>query len=140
MSTRAQPNDSTGAIAKNLVDSVALPFDQTDFCYGLIEVQKHRQEITESGIIILKQWILFFARFDWLLKQGISNTIHYFSERETPNSRKLRVVTNLMVSWFAFVTNREISQIIKQAVPEMNKEGDAIRFGSFNRQSLVCLA
>ena len=43
---------------------------------------------------ILKQWIVFFARSDWLLNQWISCTIHWFtsssSERETPNSRKLK--------------------------------------------------
>ena len=38
-----------------------------------------------------------------------------------------------MASRFAAVTNKEISQIIKQAVPEIHKEGDEVRFGSFNR-------
>ena len=37
-----------------------------------------------------------------------------------------------MVSRFAAVTNNEISQIIKQAVPEIH-EGYEIQFGSFNR-------
>ena len=31
------------------------------------------------------------------------------------------------------LTNKEISQIIKQAVPEIQEEGDETRFGSFNR-------
>ena len=31
------------------------------------------------------------------------------------------------------LSNKEISQIIKQAVPEIQEEGDEIRFGSFNR-------
>ena len=31
------------------------------------------------------------------------------------------------------VTNKEISQIIKQAVPEIQEEGDEIRSGNFNR-------
>ena len=34
---------------------------------------------------------------------------------------------------FAAVTNKEISQIIKQAVPKIHEEGDEIRFGIFNR-------
>ena len=38
-----------------------------------------------------------------------------------------------MPSWFAAVTNKEFSQLIKQAVPEINEEGDEVRFGSFNR-------
>ena len=39
----------------------------------------------------------------------------------------------------AALANEEISKIIKQAVPEIHEEGDEIRFGSFNRQSFVCL-
>ena len=31
-------------------------------------------------------------------------------------------------------TNKEISQLIKQAVPEMHKEGDEFRFGSFDSE------
>ena len=31
-------------------------------------------------------------------------------------------------------TNKEISQLIKQAVPEMHKEGDEVRFGSFDSE------
>ena len=31
------------------------------------------------------------------------------------------------------LTNKEISQIIRQAVPQIQEEGDEIRFGSFNR-------
>ena len=38
-----------------------------------------------------------------------------------------------MASLFAAVTNKEISQIIKKAVPEMHEEGDEVRFGNFNR-------
>ena len=38
-----------------------------------------------------------------------------------------------MTSRFAAVTNKEISQIIKQAVPEISEEGDEIRIGRFNR-------
>ena len=45
-----------------------------------------------------------------------------------PNSHKLRA----MVSRFAAVIYKEISQIIKQAVPEIH-EGYEIRFGSINR-------
>ena len=37
-----------------------------------------------------------------------------------------------MPSQFAAVTNKEILQIIKQAVPEIHK-GDEVQFGSFNR-------
>ena len=38
-----------------------------------------------------------------------------------------------MPSRFAGVTNKEIWQLIKQAVPEVNEEDDEVRFGGFNR-------
>ena len=37
-----------------------------------------------------------------------------------------------MPSRFA-AANKEISQLIKQAVTEIHEEGDEVRFGSFNR-------
>ena len=43
------------------------------------------------------------------------------------------VPASKMPSWFAAITNKEISQLIKQAVPEIHEEGDEVRFGSFNR-------
>ena len=59
---------------------------------------------------ILKQWIVFFARSDWLLNQWISCTIHWFtsssSERATPNSRKLRTKWLPVV---CCVTNRNLT-------------------------------
>ena len=39
---------------------------------------------------------------------------------------------------FAAVTNKESSQLIKQAVPEIHEEGDKVRFGSF-KQVKLCL-
>ena len=38
-----------------------------------------------------------------------------------------------MPSRFAAVTNKEISRLIKQAVPKIHEEGGEVRFGSFNR-------
>ena len=38
-----------------------------------------------------------------------------------------------MPSLFAAVTNKEISQLIKQAVLEVHEEGDEVRFGSLSR-------
>ena len=62
---------------------------------------------------ILKQWIVFFARSDWLLKVRLSSAIHCFtsnsSERATPNSRNLRakcVVSPEVSSNIVFVTAR----------------------------------
>ena len=46
---------------------------------------------------------------------------------------KLAEVTSKMASRFAAITNKEISQIIKGAVPETHEDGEEIRFGSFNR-------
>ena len=45
---------------------------------------------------------------------------------------KLAQLRSKMPSRFAAVTNKEISQLIKQAVPEIHEEGDEVRFGSFN--------
>ena len=42
-----------------------------------------------------------------------------------------------MPSRFAAATNKEISQIMKQTVPEIQEEGDEARFGSFNRYFLL---
>ena len=44
-----------------------------------------------------------------------------------------------MRSRFAAVTNKEISQLIKQAVPKIHEKGDEVLFGSFNRKSFVFL-
>ena len=38
-----------------------------------------------------------------------------------------------MPSQFAAATNNEVSQLMKQAVPEIHEEGDEVRLGSFNR-------
>ena len=45
-----------------------------------------------------------------------------------------------MVSQFATKTNREISQIYEEAVPEKHEEGKEIwQFGSFYGLSFICL-
>ena len=46
---------------------------------------------------------------------------------------KVAQVSSKMSSRFAAVTNKEISQLIKQVVPEIHNEGDEVRFGSFTR-------
>ena len=43
-----------------------------------------------------------------------------------------------MPSRFAALTDKEMSQLIKQAVPEIHEEGDEVWFGSFNEVKL-CL-
>ena len=74
---------------------------------------------------------MYFAHSDWLLKIGISSAIHWFtsSSTEWASDAKLVYVSNKVASQFAATTDEEISQIIKQAVPEI-QEGDKIRFGS----------
>ena len=47
--------------------------------------------------------------------------------------RQTRVSCVQSASRFAAVTNKEISQLIKKAVPEIHEEGDKVRGGSFNR-------
>ena len=54
-----------------------------------------------------------------------------------PNGRRQTRVSyeqnGFQVYSFIALTNKVISQIIKQAVPEIHEEGDEVRFGSFNR-------
>ena len=45
-------------------------------------------------------------------------------------------ITSKMVSWFIAVTNKVISQIIKQAVPEIREECDEIQFRNFTGKAL----
>ena len=81
--------------------------------------------------IVLKQWIVFFVHSDWLLNQWISNAdLPPLPLSERPQTRR---VASKMPSRFPSVTNKEISQIVKQAVPEIHDEGDEVRSGSFNR-------
>ena len=74
---------------------------------------------------------MYFAHSDWLLKIGISSAIHWFTSSSTKwaSDAKLVYVSNKVASQIAATTDKEISQIIKQAVPEI-QEGDKIRFGS----------
>ena len=74
---------------------------------------------------------MYFAHSDWLLKLGISRAIHWFtsSSTEWASDAKLVYVSNKVASQFAATTDEEISQIIKQAVPEI-QEGDKIPLGS----------
>ena len=50
-----------------------------------------------------------------------------------PSERRQTRVNCKMPSRFAAVTNKEISQLIKQAVSEIHEESDEARGGSFHR-------
>ena len=68
---------------------------------------------------------------------GYSITEHLFTD-SPPVSQSERRQTCVSceqkrLSRFVAVLNKEISQVIKQAVPEIHEEGDEVRFGSFNR-------
>ena len=47
--------------------------------------------------------------------------------------RRTRVSCDQNAFPVSAVKIKEISQLIKQAVPEIHQEGDEVRFGSFNR-------
>ena len=49
------------------------------------------------------------------------------------NANHTKLAASKMPSRFAVVTRKEISQLIKQAVPKIHEEGDEARFRSFNR-------
>ena len=71
----------------------------------------------------------------WLATQSM-NIQHYSLinlQFLRASDAKLAKVASKMPSLFAAVTNKEMSQLIKQAVPEIHEEGDEVRFGSFNR-------
>ena len=77
----------------------------------------------------LKRWRVVIACSDWLLNLRIYSLIHLQLLRVSHAA----AVTSKMASQFAAITNKEISQIIKGAVPETHEDGEEIRFGSFNR-------
>ena len=66
------------------------------------------------------------SRALWLAAQTLE--IRYYSP---PGDAKLTLVTSKMYSLFAAVTNEEISQIIEEAVPNKQEEGDEIQFRIF---------
>ena len=71
----------------------------------------------------------------WLATQSVS-ILHYsliHLQFLRASDAKLAQVASKTPSRFAAVINKEISQLIKQAVPEIHEEGDEVRFGSFNR-------
>ena len=71
----------------------------------------------------------------WLATQSL-NILHYsliHLQFLRASNAKLAQVASKILSRFAAVTNKEISRLIKLAVPEIHEEGDKVRFGSFNR-------
>ena len=71
----------------------------------------------------------------WLATQSV-NILHYsliHLQFLQASDAKLTQDVSKMPFQFAAVTNKEISQLTKQAVPEIHKEGDELQFGSFNR-------
>ena len=71
----------------------------------------------------------------WLATQSV-NILHYsliHLQFLRASDAKLAKVSSKMPSRFAAVINKEISQLIKQAVPKIHEEGDEVGVGSFNR-------
>ena len=60
------------------------------------------------------------------------NILHY-SLPVPPSERRQTRVSCEQIAFPVCCRNKEISQLIKQAVPEIHVEGDEVRFGSFNR-------
>ena len=75
---------------------------------------------------------MFFARSDWLLISEFP-ALFIDSPQVPPSERRQTRVSSKMPSRFAAVTNKEISQLIKQAVSEIHEESDEARGGSFHR-------
>ena len=69
----------------------------------------------------------------WLAIQSV-NILHYsLIHLQFLRASDAAQVASKMPSQFATVTNKEISKLIKQAVPDIHEEGDEVRFESFNR-------
>ena len=66
------------------------------------------------------------SRALWLAAQTLE--LRYYSP---PSDVKLTLVTSKMYSLFAAVTNEEISEIIEEAIPNEQEEGDKTQFRSF---------
>ena len=76
----------------------------------------------------------------WLATQSV-NILHYsliHFQLLRASDAKLAKAASKMPFRFAAVTNKESSQLIKQAVPEIHEEGDKVRFGNF-KQVKLCL-
>ena len=68
----------------------------------------------------------------------MSSAIHWGDSPPFPLWRQTRISYEQNgFPWSATKTNKDISQIIKKAVPEILGEGDEIQFGSFNRENCL---
>ena len=92
---------------------------------------KKRDALAELLFLLFS--LLLFWRSRRRRRRGILKSLFGDSAPAPPSERRqTRYVTSKMAARSAAVTNKEISQIIKQAVPEIHEEGDEIRCGSFN--------
>ena len=86
-------------------------------------------------ILVYTKTVDSIFRLLWLATQSV-NILHYSLIQLKflrASNAKLAQVVSKMPSRFAAETNKQISQLIKQAVPQIHEEGDEVRFGSFNR-------
>ena len=101
----------------------------------LPKIQKVASEISEYFYLVYTKTVNSVFRALWLPTQSV-NILHYsliHLQFLRASDVKLAWVASKMPSRFAAVTNKEISQLIKQAAPEIHEEGDKVRFRSFNR-------
>ena len=73
----------------------------------------------------------------WLATQSVDSLRYSLIHLQflRASDAKLAKVASKMPSRFAAVINKEISQLIKQAVPQIHEEGGEVRFGSFKALS-----
>ena len=77
----------------------------------------------------------------WLATQSVDSLRYSLIHLQflRASDAKLAKVASKMPSRFAAVINKEISQLIKQAVSKIHEEVNEVRIGSFNGQSFVFL-
>ena len=99
----------------------------------LPKIQKVASEISEYFYLVYTKTVDSVFRALWLPTQSV-NILHYSLIHQflRASDAKLAWVASKMPSRFAAVSNKEISQLIKQAAPEIHEEGDKVRFRSFN--------
>ena len=83
----------------------------------------------------LRAWLCIISQYSSRSQGIIVNYSLIRLQFHRASDAKRAQVTSKMPSRFAAVTNEEISQLIKQAVPEILEEGDEVRFGIFKALS-----
>ena len=103
-------------------------------------INKSKIKVMSCYTVMLYIYLVYTKPVDsvfralWLATQSVNilhySLIHLHFLRACDAKTRVSCEQNAFPT--AVVTNKEISQIIMQAVPEIHEEGDEVRFGNFN--------